>query len=38
MWDIARRSGVSVRDLARANRRNQRASLRPGVVLRIPKE
>jgi LysM repeat protein len=38
MWDIARRSGVSVRDLARANRRNQRAALRPGVVLRIPKE
>jgi len=38
LWEIARRSGVSVRDLARANRRNQRAALRPGVVLRIPRE
>lgn len=38
MWEIARRSGVSVRDLARANRRSQRAALRPGVVLRIPRE
>jgi LysM repeat protein len=38
LWEIARRSGVSVRDLARANRRSQRAALRPGVVLRIPRE
>jgi len=38
LWEIARRSGVSVHDLARANRRNQRAALRPGVVLRIPRE
>jgi len=37
LWEIARRSGVSVRDLARANRRNQRTALRPGVVLRIPR-
>lgn len=38
LWEIARRSGVSVRDLARANRRSARSSLRPGVVLRIPRE
>jgi len=38
LWEIARRSGVSVRALARANRRSQRAALRPGVVLRIPQE
>lgn len=37
LWEIARRSGVSVHDLARANRRSQRAALRPGVVLRIPR-
>ena len=37
LWEIARRSGVSVRDLARANRRSQRAALRPGIVLRIPR-
>jgi LysM repeat protein len=37
LWEIARRSGVSVRDLARANRRSQRAALRPGVTLRIPR-
>jgi len=37
LWEIARRSGVSVRDLARANRRSQRAALRPGLVLRIPR-
>jgi len=37
LWEIARRSGVSVSDLARANRRSQRSSLRPGVVLRIPR-
>jgi LysM repeat protein len=38
LWEIARRSGVSVRDLARANRRSPRSSLRPGVLLRIPRE
>jgi hypothetical protein len=38
LWEIARRSGVSVRELARANRRSQRSALRPGVVLRIPRE
>jgi hypothetical protein len=37
LWDVARRSGVSVRALARANRRSIRATLRPGVVLRIPR-
>ena len=37
LWEIARRSGVSVRDLARANRRSQRAALRPGMLLRIPR-
>jgi LysM repeat protein len=37
LWEIARRSGVSVSELARANRRSQRSSLRPGVVLRIPR-
>ncbi len=36
LWEVARRSGVSVRALARANRRSPRATLRPGVVLRIP--
>jgi LysM repeat protein len=38
LWDVARRSGVSVRALARANRRSARATLRPGVVLRIPQQ
>ena len=38
LWDVARRSGVSVRAIARANRRSQRTPLRPGVVLRIPRE
>jgi hypothetical protein len=38
LWDVARRSGVSVRVLARANRRSTRATLRPGVVLRIPQQ
>jgi LysM repeat protein len=37
LWDVARRSGVSVRALARANRRSQRAVLRPGTILRVPK-
>ena len=36
LWDVARRSGVSVSALARANRRSTRAVLKPGVVLRVP--
>jgi len=36
LWDVAQRSGVSVRALARANRRSQRAVLRPGTILRVP--
>ena len=36
LWDVARRSGVSVRALARANRRSQRAMLRPGTILKVP--
>ena len=36
LWDVARRSGVSVSALARANRRSTRGVLRPGTVLRVP--
>lgn len=36
LWDVARRSGVSVRALARANRRSQRAVLRAGTILSVP--
>jgi hypothetical protein len=36
LWDVAQRSGVSVRALARANRRSQRAVLRPGTILKLP--
>jgi LysM repeat protein len=36
LWDVARRSGVSVSALARANRRSARGVLRPGTVLRVP--
>jgi LysM repeat protein len=36
LWDVARRSGVSVSALARANRRSTRSVLRPGVVLKVP--
>ena len=36
LWDVARRSGVSVRALARANRRSERAVLRAGTVLKVP--
>ena len=36
LWDVARRSGVSVRALARANRRSQRAVLRAGTLLKVP--
>ena len=36
LWDVARRNGVSVNALARANNRSPRAVLRPGVTLRLP--
>jgi LysM repeat protein len=36
LWDVARRSGVSVSALARANRRSTRGVLRVGTVLRVP--
>jgi LysM repeat protein len=36
LWDVARRSGVSVRALARANHRSERAVLRAGTTLRMP--
>jgi LysM repeat protein len=36
LWDVARRSGVSVSALARANRRSTRMVLRPGTVLKVP--
>jgi hypothetical protein len=37
LWEVARRSGVSVTDLARANHRSQRATLRAGTLLRVPR-
>jgi len=36
LWDVAQKNGVSVRALARANHRSERAVLRPGISLRIP--
>jgi len=36
LWDVARRSGVSVEALARANRRSQRDVLKAGTVLKVP--
>lgn len=36
LWDVAQRSGVTVQALARANRRSQRAVLRPGTILKVP--
>jgi hypothetical protein len=36
LWEVARRSGVSVEALARANRRSQRAVLKAGTVLKVP--
>jgi LysM repeat protein len=36
LWDVARRSGVSVRALARANRRSERSVLRAGTLLKVP--
>ena len=38
LWDVARRSGVSVGALARANRRSTRGVLKVGTVLRVPAE
>ena len=38
LWDVARRSGVSVSALARANRRSTRGVLKVGTVLRVPAE
>jgi hypothetical protein len=36
LWDVARRSGVSVSALKRANRRSTRGVLKAGTVLRVP--
>ncbi|MDB4882690.1 MAG: Peptidase [Gemmatimonadetes bacterium] len=36
LWDVARRTGVSVSALARENHRSTRGVLRPGVTLRLP--
>jgi hypothetical protein len=36
LWGVARRSGVSVSALARANRRSARGVLKVGTVLRVP--
>jgi LysM repeat protein len=36
LWDVARRTGVSVQALARENHRSARAVLHPGVTLRLP--
>jgi hypothetical protein len=38
LWDVARRSGVSVSALAKANRRSTRGVLKVGTVLRVPAE
>jgi membrane-bound lytic murein transglycosylase D len=38
LWEVARRNGVSVNALARANRRSTRGVLKVGTVLRIPAE
>jgi nucleoid-associated protein YgaU len=38
LWDVARRNGVSVNALARANRRSARGVLKVGTVLRVPAE
>jgi LysM repeat protein len=36
LWDVARRTGVTVEALARENHRSARAVLYPGVTLRLP--
>ena len=36
LWDVARRSGVSVSALAKANRRSARGVLKVGTTLRVP--
>ena len=38
LWDVARRNGVSVTALARANRRSARGVLKVGTLLRVPAE
>lgn len=38
LWDVARRSGVSVGALAKANRRSTRGVLKVGTLLRVPAE
>ena len=38
LWDVARRNGVSVGALAKANRRSTRGVLKVGTVLRVPAE
>lgn len=38
LWDVARRNGVSVSALAKANRRSTRAVLKVGTILRVPAE
>lgn len=36
LWEVAQKTGVSVRALAAANRRSQRSVLRPGTILKLP--
>ena len=36
LWDVAQKSGVSVRALAAANGRSARSVLRPGTLLKLP--
>lgn len=36
LWDVARRTGVTVKALARANHRSPKAPLKPGTVLVLP--
>jgi nucleoid-associated protein YgaU len=38
LWDVARRNGISVAALAKANRRSTRAVLKVGTLLRVPGE
>jgi LysM repeat protein len=36
LWDVAQRTGVSVKALAAANHRSTRSVLRPGMTLQVP--
>jgi nucleoid-associated protein YgaU len=36
LWDVAQRTGLSVKAIAAANNRNPRSVLRPGTMLRLP--